>query len=177
MGRRAPRVFGTTEDCIRKTEDALGRALPQSFRAWLLSHNGKGLKGVTVFPVVDERDPQTTLESIEGQYKEGWSTWLENFEEEDLSFDHLLPFAEFGTGDYYCFDYGREGPSGGTCLAVATRPGASALSIQNLAGHESLETTMKYMHLSREAADEAIDQLVQGRAVKALQKKPNSAVG
>lgn len=59
-------------------------------------------------------------------------------------------------------------------LAMA---GASALSIQNLAGHESLETTMKYLHLSREAADEAIDQLVQGRAVKASQKKVNSAVG
>jgi hypothetical protein len=44
--------------------------------------------------------------------KEGCSTWLENFEEEDLTFDHLLPFAEFGTGDYYCFDYGREGPAG-----------------------------------------------------------------
>jgi len=108
MGRRAPRVFGTTEDCVRKTEAAVGRSLPPSFRAWLLSHNGKGLKGVTVFPVVDERDPQTTLESIERQYKEGWSTWLENFEEEDLTFDHLLPFAEFGTGDYYCFDYSRE---------------------------------------------------------------------
>jgi hypothetical protein len=22
-----------------------------------------------------------------------------------MSFEHLLPFSEFGTGDYYCFDY------------------------------------------------------------------------
>ena len=58
MGRRVPRVVGTTEDCIRKTEEALCRSLPLSFRVWLLSHNGKGLNGVTIFPVVDERDPQ-----------------------------------------------------------------------------------------------------------------------
>ena len=112
MGRRAPRVFGTTEDCIRKTEDALGRALPPSFRAWLLANNGKRVRGVTIFPVADERDPQTALDSIERQYEGGWSDSLASFDEEDRGFDHLLPFAEFGTGDYYCFDYSREGAAG-----------------------------------------------------------------
>jgi site-specific recombinase XerD len=45
-------------------------------------------------------------------------------------------------------------------LAMA---GASPLSVQNLAGHKSLETTMRYMHLSPNAADEAIAKMVQGR--------------
>ncbi len=33
------------------------------------------------------------------------------------------------------------------------------LSIQKLAGHESLETTQRYMHLSRDAPRAAIDSL------------------
>jgi hypothetical protein len=112
MGRRAPRVFGTTDECLRKTETALGRPLPQSFRAWLLLNNGKSLDEVTVFPIADERDPQTALDSIERVVKEGWASWIENFEDQELKFDHLLPFAEFGTGDYYCFDYSRESDAG-----------------------------------------------------------------
>lgn len=45
-------------------------------------------------------------------------------------------------------------------LAMA---GASPVSIQILAGHKSLATTMKYMHLSPSAADDAIKTLVKGR--------------
>lgn len=113
MSRRAPRVFGTTEDCISKTEAALGRALPPSFRAWLLVKNGRGLdRGVTVFPVADERNPQTLVDSIERQFKEGWSDWLSNFEDEDQTFEHLLPFGSFDTSDYYCFDYSRQDSQG-----------------------------------------------------------------
>jgi hypothetical protein len=67
---------------------------------------------VTVFTVADDRDPQTTLESIEREYAQGWKSWLENFEDEGRSFDHLLPFADFGTGDYYCFDYSQIGSEG-----------------------------------------------------------------
>jgi cell wall assembly regulator SMI1 len=112
MSRRAPRVFGTTEVCITQSEAALGRRFPPSFRAWLLSHNGKGLGRVSIFPVPDERNPQTLLDSSERQVREGWSTWLANFEGEGRTFDHLLPFAEFGTGDYYCFDYSKDAPGG-----------------------------------------------------------------
>jgi integrase len=45
-------------------------------------------------------------------------------------------------------------------LAMA---GASPITIQNLAGHENLETTMRYMHLSPNATDEAVRLLVKSR--------------
>ena len=45
--------------------------------------------------------------SIVRNYNENWLAWLENFEDAEMSFKHLLPFAEFGTGDYYCFDYSK----------------------------------------------------------------------
>lgn len=45
-------------------------------------------------------------------------------------------------------------------LAMA---GASPITIQSLAGHENLETTMGYMHLSPNATDEAIGLLVKSR--------------
>jgi len=32
--------------------------------------------------------------------------WIDNFEDQGKNFEHLLPFAEVGNGDYYCFDYG-----------------------------------------------------------------------
>ena len=38
-------------------------------------------------------------------FKNGWQQWLANFDNEDREFGHLLPFADFGSGDYYCFDY------------------------------------------------------------------------
>ncbi len=47
-------------------------------------------------------------------------------------------------------------------MAVAT-----AITTQNLAGHTSLETTMRYMHLSPNAADEAV-RLLAGRALPAV---------
>jgi hypothetical protein len=45
-------------------------------------------------------------------FRGGWQDWLANFEGESLSFDHLLPFADFGTGDYYCFDLRAATPDG-----------------------------------------------------------------
>ncbi len=62
--------------------------------------------------MLDERDVRKTFDSIVKNYKMNWRAWLENFKDEKISFEHLLPFAEFGTGDYYCFDY-REIDSGG----------------------------------------------------------------
>jgi integrase len=41
--------------------------------------------------------------------------------------------------------------------------GASAITIQNLAGHQNLETTMRYMHHSPNATDEAMRLLTASR--------------
>ncbi|WEK10232.1 MAG: SMI1/KNR4 family protein [Candidatus Pseudomonas colombiensis] len=38
--------------------------------------------------------------------------WLEVHAQGASDSAALLPFAEFGTGDYYCFDYGRQGQAG-----------------------------------------------------------------
>jgi len=99
------RVIGTTIEAIRAEETKLGRVLPVSFVDWLLENNGTDIEGVHIYPVKDDRDVRKTWESISHNYENGWAGWLENFEEEDLDFDHLLPFANFGTGDCYCFDY------------------------------------------------------------------------
>ncbi|MBN3829518.1 SMI1/KNR4 family protein, partial [Burkholderia sp. Ac-20384] len=100
------RVIGTTIDAIRAAETELGRTLPKSFSDWLLDNNGKALGALVVFPVFDARDPRKTWESIVRHFKEDWQEWQENFSGNPIDFSNLLPFAEFGTGDYYCFDYG-----------------------------------------------------------------------
>jgi integrase len=41
--------------------------------------------------------------------------------------------------------------------------GASPITVQTLAGHQSLETTMRYMHLSPNATDEAVRLLMESR--------------
>jgi cell wall assembly regulator SMI1 len=107
MSSKHPRVFGTTDDAIAKAEAALGRTFPPSFRAWLRQNNGHGIQGVTIFPVMDQRDPRMTWDSIDRRFREGWAKWLDNFADEQRDFAHLLPFADYGTGDYYCFDYSR----------------------------------------------------------------------
>ena len=107
MSKKRPRVIGTTENAIIKTETELNFKFPNSFRDWLIQNNGLGFEDISIFPVFDERDPQMTWDSIVRNFNENWLAWLEHFEDEDLSFEHLLPFAEFGTGDYYCFDYSK----------------------------------------------------------------------
>ncbi len=109
------RIIGTTEEAIAREETALNRRLPMSFRAWLLENNGLDIEGVHIYPVRDERDIRKTWESLSYNLENGWAAWLENFEEEQIDFSHLLPFADYGTGDYYCFDYsvtedGKEQP-------------------------------------------------------------------
>ncbi|MBW3623942.1 MAG: SMI1/KNR4 family protein [Armatimonadetes bacterium] len=113
------RIIGTTEEAIARAEEELNRNFPPSFRAWLLQNNGLGIEGISIFPVLDDRDPRKTWDSIVRNYRVGWAGWLENFEgyeydEGDTKpvFDHLLPFADFGTGDYYCFDYSGNCPDG-----------------------------------------------------------------
>ena len=99
------RVIGTTEEKIKKEEASLNRDLPPSFRKWLLENNGLDIEGVHIYPIRDERDVRKTWESLTYNLENGWAAWLDNFEEEEMHFSHLLPFADYGTGDYYCFDY------------------------------------------------------------------------
>lgn len=102
---KSERTIGTTLEFIRKEELKIGRDLPKTFVGWLLENNGLDVGGIHIFPVRDERDVRKTWESLSYNLENGWAEWLETFDEEDVETEHLLPFAEFGTGDYYCFDY------------------------------------------------------------------------
>lgn len=73
------RVIGTSTDAIQAAEKELGRTLPKSFSDWLLANNGKSLGALTIFPVLDARDPRKTWESIVHHFKKDWQEWLENF--------------------------------------------------------------------------------------------------
>lgn len=114
MSTKRPRVFGTTEEAIAKAEAALDRKFPPSFYNWLLHKNGHNVGSVHIYPVMDDRDPRMTWDSIDRLYQNGWADWLANFEDEDRDFSHLLPFSDYGTGDFYCFDYSRLNARGET---------------------------------------------------------------
>ncbi|MDZ5635185.1 SMI1/KNR4 family protein [Janthinobacterium sp. GMG1] len=103
--------IGTTPDAIAAAEQALGRQLPASYVQWLLANNGRALGALSVFPVYDAANARKTWESIERHYRTSWQEWLENVDGGNAA-NALLPFAQFGTGDYYCFDYAQTGPSG-----------------------------------------------------------------
>ena len=103
--------IGTSLAVIAAAEQALGRTLPASYVQWLLPNNGRALGALSVFPVYDEANARKTWESIARHYNTSWQEWLEHVDGgNDAS--TLLPFAQFGTGDYYCFDYAQTGPSG-----------------------------------------------------------------
>ena len=103
--------IGTTPDAIAAAEQALGRTLPASYVQWLLVNNGRALGALSVFPVYDEANARKTWESIARHYNTSWQEWLEHVDGgNDAS--TLLPFAQFGTGDYYCFDYAQTGSTG-----------------------------------------------------------------
>jgi len=106
------RVIGTTPEAVARAEQQLARRLPPSFREWLLVNNGLDLESVHVYPVLDDRDPRKIWDSIVRNYQVGWEAWLETFEDQRNEFSSLLPFADFGTGDYYCFNYSRIGTNG-----------------------------------------------------------------
>ena len=140
MSVKRRRIIGTTEDSIRRAETELGRTFPLSFRQWLITNNGLGAEGITVFPVHDERDSRKTWDSIVRNYCENWSEWKKNFADAGRSFEHLLPFAEYGTGDYYCFDYSRLDDDGETPVVhwshdtgeIEDRARTFALFLENL---------------------------------------------
>lgn len=45
-------------------------------------------------------------------FNQDWQEWQADFSDEALDFSGLLPFAQFGTGDDYCFDYNKIGSAG-----------------------------------------------------------------
>ena len=103
--------IGTSLAAIAAAEQPPGRTLPASYVQWLLPNNGRALGALSVFPVYDEANARKTWESIARHYNTSWQEWLEHVDGgNDAS--TLLPFAQFGTGDYYCFDYAQTGPSG-----------------------------------------------------------------
>ena len=103
--------IGTTLGAIAAAEQALGRQLPASFAQWLLVNNGRALGALSVFPVYDADHARKTWESITRHYDTNWQEWLEHTGAGDEA-HALLPFAQFGTGDYCCFHYAQTGPSG-----------------------------------------------------------------
>src|SRR5262245_59179735 len=107
MSKRPPRIFGTSEIAIAKAESGVGFRFPPSYRKWLLENNGRALEGLgeRPFPVFDDRDPRSTWDSIARNFANGWARWRENFEGEPVAerFPALLPFADTGGGDCYCF--------------------------------------------------------------------------
>lgn len=111
------RVIGTADSAILKAEAELGFHFPATFREWLKLNNGRAIEGVTIFPVFDERDPRKTWDSIVRNYQTNWKTWLENYGAE-YDFSNLLPFGEFGSGDYLCFDFSQTGESREPVVAI-----------------------------------------------------------
>ena len=102
---RRHRVIGTSPDAIAKAEAEVGFRFPSSFRSWLIEKNGLGIESVSIFPVFDKRDPRKTSDSIVRENAVAKSYWSDVFAKGGHSFEDLLAFGEFGTGDYYCFDY------------------------------------------------------------------------
>ena len=96
------RIVGTVEEAIAIEEALLGRSLPPSFRVWLLANNGSDLGDIHIYPVRDERDTRKTWESLAYNLQHEWAESLNHFK--DAIYAHLLPFADVGNGDFFCFD-------------------------------------------------------------------------
>ena len=121
MSGKISRVIGTTKEAIAKAEKEINFIFPPSFHAWLIVNNGLSIDGIeSNYPVFDERDSRKTWNSIVKNYNENWAEWIEIFEGygEPFNFDHLLPFAEVGNGDCYCFDYSRKKADGETRVVI-----------------------------------------------------------
>lgn len=70
-----------------------------------------------IFPVFDNRDPRKTWDSIVRNFNENWRNWVSIFDEEH-NLSKLLPFGEFGSGDYFCFDFSTIVPNGEAAIVL-----------------------------------------------------------
>jgi hypothetical protein len=104
------RITGTVEEALAIEESLLGRKLPRSFSDWLLDNNGLDIEEVHIYPVRDERDTRKTWESLSYLLINDWAEGLLKFNQ--AIYSHLLPFADSGTSDYFCFDYSVPGENG-----------------------------------------------------------------
>ena len=102
------RIIGTTQEAISDAENDLKMTFPLSFRNWLLSNNGSNLQDFTMYPVMDHRDKRKTWDSIVRRYREDWLSWISHFPKKREELMNLLPFADCGTGDFFCFDYNHK---------------------------------------------------------------------
>lgn len=102
---KTSRSIGTTDGAISKAESELNVVFPLSFRAWLRQNNGLRIGDITIFPVYDDRDPRKTWDSIVRNFNEEWASWIRTLPRSGKEFLKLIPFGEFGTGDYFCFNY------------------------------------------------------------------------
>jgi cell wall assembly regulator SMI1 len=121
--------IGTTPDAIAAAEQALGRSLPASYAQWLLVNNGRALGALSIFPVYDSANARKTWESIARHYETSWQEWLENTGANGNEASALLPFAQFGTGDYYCFDYAQTGPRGEPVVVLWSHETGAATAV------------------------------------------------
>lgn len=129
--------IGTSPAAIAAAEQALGRTLPPSYVAWLLENNGRALGALCVFPVYDAEHARKTWESISRHYNTDWQEWLAHADGDDGA--ALLPFAQFGTGDYYCFDYAQTGPSGEPVVVLwSHETGAATMAAPDFAAFLAL---------------------------------------
>ncbi len=123
------RVIGTSSTEIAAAEAALKRRLPASFANWLLVNNSRSLGALTVFPVFDARDPRKTWDSIVRNVEGRWAEWLDIFSGSGLDLSALLPFADCGTGDLYCFDYAAVGAAGEPVVVLWSHESGEAAAV------------------------------------------------
>lgn len=115
------RITGTVEEALKVEEARLNRALPVSFKSWLLEHNGSDMEGIHIYPVRDERDTRKTWESLAYNLNHEWAEGLCNFAATGADYSQLLPFADYGTADYFCFDYSVAEKNGETPVVIWSR--------------------------------------------------------
>lgn len=94
------RIIGTTPAAIEAFELKIARSLPESFKAWLLEHNGSGW----VFPVPDDNEPRTLTGNLLDEREKLASYAASCLDAAPATVDHLLPVAAVGDGDLWCLD-------------------------------------------------------------------------
>ena len=94
------RIIGTTRVFIEREEKQLGRKLPTDFVNWIMENNTRSLGGLTIHPIRDDRNLRQSWDSIAKVYEK----WSNNDSIPEQVRNSKIPFADYGTGDVFCFD-------------------------------------------------------------------------